>query len=205
MKIDIIDIGIGNISSIENWLIRSNINYNKVVTPDDLTSDLIILPGVGSAKIYSEKLKEKKFNVAIANHLSKGGRLIGICLGFQILYDFLEEDGGVKGLGILAGRVEQLSAKKSHTGWENLIFKKKYLSETWKMKSFTKSKKTVIRGRVFYNHNYGVVTSQNKITKIEIPNYNDYVSIVTTDQIVGFQFHPEKSQWTGQILIEMIY
>ena len=205
MKIDIIDIGIGNISSIENWLIRSNINCNKVANPNDLSSDLIILPGVGSAEIYSKKLKEKKFDIAIKNHLAKGKRLIGICLGFQILYDFLEEDGGVKGLGILAGRVEQLSAKKSHTGWENFTFKKEHLSPNWKLQSFTKSKKTVIRGRVFYNHNYGIVMTDNKTTKIAIPNYNSYVSLATTDQIVGFQFHPEKSQWTGQILIEMIY
>ena len=205
MKIDIIDIGIGNINSVENWLIRSNINCNKINNPDDLSSDLIILPGVGSAKIYSKKLKEKKFDIAIKNHLAQGGRLIGICLGFQILYDYLQEDGGVQGLGILKGKVEQLETNNSHTGWEEFIFKKEQLTKKWKMKTFTKSKKTIIRGRVFYNHNYGIVTTENKTTKIEIPNYNRFLSLVSTDQIVGFQFHPEKSQWTGKSLIEMIY
>ena len=89
MKVDIIDIGVGNISSVQNWLEKSNISSKRVTFPENLSSNLIILPGVGSAKLYDKNLREKKFDIAIKKHLDNGGRLIGICLGYQILFDFL--------------------------------------------------------------------------------------------------------------------
>jgi imidazole glycerol-phosphate synthase subunit HisH len=205
MKVDIIDIGVGNISSVQNWLEKSNISSKRVTFPENLSSNLMILPGVGSAKLYDKNLREKKFDIAIKKHLDNGGRLIGICLGYQILFDFLEEDGGVEGLGILKGRVERIKTLKSHTGWEFFLFKNNKLSELWNSNKFSKSKKKIIKGRVFYNHNYGVIASDKNMINAEISNLEDYTSYTITDQIVGFQFHPEKSQITGQTLIEMIY
>tara|TARA_B100000787_G_C16092373_1_gene249552 strand:- start:163 stop:780 length:618 start_codon:yes stop_codon:yes gene_type:complete len=205
MKVDIIDIGVGNISSVQNWLEKSNISSKRVTFPENLSSNLMILPGVGSAKLYDKNLREKKFDIAIKKHLDNGGRLIGICLGYQILFDFLEEDGGVKGLGILKGRVERIRTLKSHTGWDFFLFKNNKLSKLWNSNKFSKSKKKIIKGRVFYNHNYGVIASDKNMINAEISNLEDYTSYTITDQIVGFQFHPEKSQITGQTLIEMIY
>tara|TARA_B110000967_G_scaffold198759_1_gene232252 strand:+ start:322 stop:942 length:621 start_codon:yes stop_codon:yes gene_type:complete len=206
MKIDVIDIQIGNISSIENWLTSSNLICNKVTDPMALENDLIILPGVGSAKMYSKKLKQTKFDIAIKNHLKNGGRLIGICLGFQILFDFLEEDGGIKGLGVLNGKVIRLKEGKSHTGWENFIFHKDKLHSFWRNNQVSKSKKRIIKGRVFYNHNYGVVlSSEDFLINSKIPNYEAYSSYIISKQIVGFQFHPEKSQLTGKELIKILY
>jgi len=205
MKVDIIDIGVGNISSVQNWLEKSNISSKRVTFPENLSSNLMILPGVGSAKLYDKNLREKKFDIAIKKHLDNGGRLIGICLGYQILFDFLEEDGGVEGLGILKGKVERIRTLKSHTGWEFFLFKNNKLSELWNSNKFSKSKKKIIKGRVFYNHNYGVIPSDKNMINAEISNLQDYTSYTISEQIVGFQFHPEKSQITGQTLIEMIY
>lgn len=205
MKVDIIDIGVGNISSVQNWLEKSNIPSTIVRTPENLSSNLIILPGVGSAKLYDQYLREQKFDIAIKKHLDDGGRLIGICLGYQILFDFLEEDGGVQGLGILRGKVERIRTLKSHTGWENILFKNINLSELWNSNKFSKSQKKIVKGRVFYNHNYGVIASDNNMINAEISNLEDYTAYTISEQIVGFQFHPEKSQITGQTLIEMIY
>jgi len=204
MKVDIIDIGVGNISSIKNWLEKSNIPSSIVKIPKNLSSNLIILPGVGSAKLYEKKLKQNGFDKAIKNHISNNGRLIGICLGYHILFDFLEEDGGVNGLGLLKGRVERLKSNKSHTSWESFKFRKDQLSKTWIGDKFSKSKKQILSGRVFYNHNYGVISEGKDVLNFKIPNY-EYCSCSISKQIVGFQFHPEKSQVTGQILIEMIY
>ena len=169
-----------------------------------MSSNLIILPGVGSAKLYEKKLKQNGFDKAIKNHISNNGRLIGICLGYHILFDFLEEDGGVNGLGLLKGRVERLKSNKSHTSWESFKFRKDQLSKTWIGDKFSKSKKQILSGRVFYNHNYGVISEGKDVLNFKIPNY-EYCSCSISKQIVGFQFHPEKSQVTGQILIEMIY
>ena len=60
MKVDIIDIGVGNISSIKNWLEKSNIPSSIVNIPKNLSSNLIILPGVGSAKTYEKKIKRQR-------------------------------------------------------------------------------------------------------------------------------------------------
>lgn len=204
MNVDIVDIGVGNISSIENWLERCNISSIRVLYPKNLSGNLIILPGVGSAKIYEKRLRERGFDKAIKTHLINGGRLIGICLGFQILFDFLEEDGGVNGLGLIKGKVLRLKTMKSHTSWENFIFKKNELSDYWLSNKFSKSRKKIIKGRVFYNHNFGVIPTEKKIINVKIPD-SEYSSYIITKQIVGLQFHPEKSQITGQTLIKMIY
>ena len=203
--IGIIDVGVGNIQSIKNWLDRCEVNWE--ITDDSKILDnysLIILPGVGSAKLYEKKLKQNGFDKAIKNHISNNGRLIGICLGYHILFDFLEEDGGVNGLGLLKGRVERLKSNKSHTSWESFKFRKDQLSKTWIGDKFSKSKKQILSGRVFYNHNYGVISEGKDVLNLKIPNY-EYCSCSISKQIVGFQFHPEKSQVTGQTLIEMIY
>lgn len=205
MKIDIIDIGIGNIRSIQNWLEKSNIPYNRVIFPENISSNLVILPGVGSAKLYNKNLRDKRFDKAIKKHLADGGRLIGICLGFQILFDFLDEDGGVEGLGILKGKVERLITLKSHTGWEDFEFNKSQLSKLWIANQFSKSRKKILKGRVFYNHNYGVIVLDENIINTKIPNLDVYSSYIISKQIIGFQFHPEKSQITGQTLIDVIY
>ena len=149
MKVDIIDIGIGNISSIENWLTKSNLSCNKVKTSEDFESNLIILPGVGSAKLYLEKLKAKKFDFALKNHIDKGGRIIGICLGFQILFDYLEEDGGVKGLSFFSGKVLKLKSKTSHTGWQNFIFKKINYFQNGDLKCIQNPKKKLLKEESF--------------------------------------------------------
>tara|TARA_B110000003_G_scaffold247928_1_gene259298 strand:+ start:16287 stop:16904 length:618 start_codon:yes stop_codon:yes gene_type:complete len=205
MKVDIIDIGIGNINSIENWLTNSNFFCTKVKKPNDIRSDLIVLPGVGSAKLYLEKLKFNKFDLALKNHIKRGGRIIGICLGFQILFDYLEEDGGVQGLGFFSGKVIQLKSKKSHTGWEKLVLKKDKLFPKWKSKMYSVSKKQIINGRVFYNHNYGVVTEDKNLKTEMISKKLNYISLILSNQIIGFQFHPEKSQITGKNLIELVF
>lgn len=204
MTVDIIDIGLGNVSSVKNWLTKSNISSRKVIKAKDLESNLLILPGVGSARLYMERLKENKFDIAIRNHINSGRRLIGICLGFQILFEKLEEDGHVKGFGFFSGNVVAINKNKdSNTGWGKFEFNKKQLSYNWKNQQYSKSRKKIIKGRVFYNHSFGVLSNHSNTRKI--PNYSDYISMISSENILGFQFHPEKSQITGKELIELIF
>jgi glutamine amidotransferase len=108
MKIDIIDIGFGNINSIKNWLEQLELEVIRVTHAENLKEELCILPGVGSAGPYMERLDALGFTEAIKHHVLKGRRLLGICLGFQILFDHSDEDGGTKLLSILQGKVERL-------------------------------------------------------------------------------------------------
>lgn len=204
MKVDLIDIGFGNISSLKNWLDHSNIRSRAISSVKEIKSDVLVLPGVGSAGPYMKKLKKLSFDKAIKQHLKEKKKLIGICLGFQILYQVSEEDGDTNCLGLLKGSVKRIGNDKSHNGWEKFYFRK----EMVKKKSIGQSgltAKRVVDGRVFYNHEYGVINQEKSCLDLKVSKaLKDYSALVIKDNIIGIQFHPEKSQITGKELLEVL-
>lgn len=205
MKVDILDIGSGNISSIKNWIEKANVPTRVVKHAQNLESDLLILPGVGSVGSYMARLLDGNHDVAIREHLTNGGRLLGICLGFQIMTKYSEEDGGVECLGLIDGHVERIGADISHNGWEPLQFRTNEMNEQSFNNQYKLTKKRVLNGRVFYNHEYGVVNKENKSFSTPVSNhFSQYDGLFVKDKIIGIQFHPEKSQITGLDLITMI-
>jgi glutamine amidotransferase len=205
MKVDILDIGSGNISSIKNWIEKANVPARVVKNAQDIESDLLILPGVGSAGSYMARIIAGNYDIAIREHLANGGRLLGICLGFQIMTKYSEEDGGVDCLGLIDGHVERIGTDISHNGWEPLQFRTNEMNEQSFHNQHKLTKKRVLNGRVFYNHEYGVVNKENKSFYTPVsPNFQQYSGLFIKDKIIGIQFHPEKSQITGLDLISMI-
>jgi len=205
MKVDILDIGSGNISSIKNWLQKANISTRVVKNAQHIESELLILPGVGSAGSYMDRLIDGNYDVAIREHLNKGGRLLGICLGFQIMTKYSEEDGGVNCLGLIDGHVERIGSGKSHNGWEPLQFRTDDMNEQLFHNQYKLTKKRVLNGRVFYNHEYGVINKEDKSFSTPVStDFPQYDGLFVKDKIIGIQFHPEKSQITGLDLISMI-
>lgn len=205
MSVDIVDIGSGNIRSIQNWLERLHVPTNIVKSPTEIKSNFLVLPGVGSAGSYMQRMIESGFDQAVIDHVDSGRRILGICLGFQIMAEFSQEDGGTKGLGILKGKVEKLNSNISHNSWEKFEFYRSDLTNQ-KFNSERKlTRKQKIAGRVFFNHEYGFINNDplafSKPISIE---YNQYSSMVVKDNIIGIQFHPEKSQLSGLELISMI-
>jgi imidazole glycerol-phosphate synthase subunit HisH len=205
MKVDIVDVGCGNTKSIKNWLESKATNVKCVQHIDELEANLLVLPGVGSAKSYMEKLQKSAFDLAIIDHVKNGGRLIGICLGFQIMSSSSEEDGGVTGLGLIDAEVERLEGGVSHNGWETLSFRKDRMNGQTFFSSEKLNRKKVLSGRVFYNHEYGVINKDvcafNVPVSMEMCRYS---GMFVKNKIIGIQFHPEKSQFTGLDLISMI-
>ena len=205
MKVDIVDVGSGNIRSIKNWIEKSNIIARSVQDVSELDAEVLILPGVGAAGSYMERLQKGTFDTAIVNHVQRGGRLIGICLGFQIMSSFSEEDGGVAGLGLIDAEVKRLGTRISHTGWETLSFKKNHMNNQSFNASEKSSRKTVVNGRVFYNHEYGLVNRDLDAFTLPISSsLSEFTGLFVKDKIIGIQFHPEKSQLTGVELISMM-
>lgn len=205
--IGIIDVGVGNIKSIKNWLDRCIVSWEIIDNSKNLnTYSLIILPGVGSAKLFALNLKKYGLFEELKKANERGQRILGICLGAQIFMDYLEEDGGVEGLGFIKGKVVKLNLKESNTCWVPFSFNKNNLSKDWLKKSETTSRKTKLSGRVFYNHNYGITTIDNSAfyQKIELDSLSSFSSIIHKKNIVGFQFHPEKSQKLGEELFKII-
>jgi len=205
MKVNILDIGSGNISSIKNWVEKANVPTKIIKNAQHIESDLLILPGVGSAGSYMNRLKEGNYDVAIREHLANGGRLLGICLGFQIMTQHSEEDGGVNCLGLIDGYVERIGADISHNGWESLQFRSNEMNEQSFHNQHKLTKKRVLNGRVFYNHEYGVVNNEHDSFSTSVSSdFSQYDGLFVKNKIIGIQFHPEKSQITGLDLISMI-
>lgn len=205
MTVDILDIGSGNIQSIKNWIERENVATRVVNEIRDLKSDLLILPGVGSAASYMDRLKKGSYDQAIIEHVNKGGRLLGICLGFQIMSNYSEEGGHIAGLGLIDGYVERLSSQFSHNGWESIYLRRNEMSEQSFNNKYNLTKKRVLDGRVFYNHEYGFVNKDLKAFSLPISEpLSQYSGLLVKDKIIGIQFHPEKSQMSGSELISMI-
>lgn len=205
MSIDIIDLGSGNVRSIKNWIEKAHVNVRLVSKVSELQSEVLILPGVGAVGSYMGRLRETEFDKAIVKHVDNGGRLIGICLGFQIMSLFSEEDGGVDCLGLINAEVTRLSDERSHNEWESLLLRKDSMNAQIFNAAHNLSRKAVLNGRVFYNHEYGVVNKDSEAFTIPIsPEFGHYAGLFVKNKIIGIQFHPEKSQLTGLELLSMI-
>jgi len=159
---------------------------------------VIIIPGVASAGEYMYRLKKTGLDKEIIERSSWGQKIIGICLGFQILTDYSEEDGGTKCLGILKGSTKYIDEHKTHNGWDAFHLDARKLSENLHVK---KKRKKIVSGRVYFNHELRVeLECTSHVSQLD----NGITSFAIQDNIFGFQFHPEKSQKTGQELLELI-
>ncbi len=194
--INIIDVGLGNIRSIEHWIGRSNFDCKRVFKIEDFTNDAIIIPGVASAGEYMHRLVNLGLDREIIRRSSQGQKIIGICLGFQILTNYSEEDGGIECLGIIKGSTNYLDDNIIHNGWDSFYFDIRELQN-----NFHRKRKKIVSGRVYFNHELRVNMECDSYSK---KLDNNITSFAIKDNIFGFQFHPEKSQRTGQELLELI-
>ena len=205
MMIDIMDIQGGNVQSIRNWAERLHIQTRVIKNPNELKSNFLILPGVGSVGPYMDKLKKTNFDKAIKEHINDGHRVLGICLGFQIMGNHSSEDGGVECLGLINGYTEHLKVNFSHNGWEELTLDKNNLKTQSLNSTMKLTRKRITKGRVFFNHEYGFINQDEDSFSLPISeNLNKYSSTLVKDNIIGVQFHPEKSQQTGLDFLSVI-
>jgi len=205
--VGIIDIGLGNIKSITNWLDRCVVPWKLICSPKDPQEyEMIILPGVGSVLEFMTKLEQLRFVDYLQTKSQLGQRILGICLGAHVLFDYSEEDGGVHGLGLIHGTVRQIPLKSSNTGWLPCTFDKRPMNELWKSQKQNISRKQRVHGRVFFNHNYGIQLKESVDIdlKIQLEELSEFSALVHKNNLIACQFHPEKSQLMGELLLKMI-
>jgi len=191
--IAIIDYGVGNLFSLTASL--KYLDAPAIVTgnPDEISrADQIILPGVGAFGDAMDKLKQTGLDQVVISQAATGKPLLGICLGMQMLLDGSDEYGDHQGLGLIPGFVTSLvpyldgELKVPHIGWNSLDFKEgeplfKYIRQG---------------DYVYYVHSffatqcdpYIIATSQYKIP---------VTGALRRDNVMGTQFHPEKSGDVG--------
>lgn len=200
MIINIVDVGLGNVCSIEHWLSKCSLISRRVSKVADFSDDAIIIPGIASAGEFMRRLNQSGMGKEIIKRAKTKQKIIGICLGFQILTNFSDEDGGVKCLGLLNGQTKYLKGAKTNNGWYSLDLDTRKIINTVNLPLKNKKK---IKGRVYFNHEL----------RVDLENSNDLfisnlshgiTSFAFKENIFGFQFHPEKSQDTGRELLRLI-
>lgn len=194
--IAIIDYDAGNIKSVEKAM--AFLGQKAVVTRDEdtiMAADKVILPGVGSFGDAMNKIRQYGLEPVIHQVAEKGIPFLGICLGLQLLFEESEESPGVKGLGILKGRIlripEQEGLKIPHMGWNSLEFPR----EGRLFRGFTGEP------YVYFVHSYYLEAADAQIVTAQTQYSTQIHASVEQDNVFACQFHPEKSSDAGlQIL-----
>lgn len=193
--IDVIDCGIGNIGSIINMLKYIGHPARRAGTPEAvMNAERIILPGVGAFDTGMQRLEESGLVTPLQEKVRAGTLLLGICLGMQLLFESSEE--GIKsGFGWITGKVRRFDAvnrphlRVPHIGWTNV---------TPERNSFLL--KDLENSRFYFVHSYHAEYSPTYTVGTAHHGY-DFPAVVSAGNVLGTQFHPEKSHKFGMQLL----
>lgn len=190
VNIGIVDYGIGNLESVYNFL--KKINTKPIISrePDILMkADMLILPGVGTFQAAMKNIT----NYGLKDYIKsiKDKKILGICLGAQIFFEKSFEGGEFNGLNLIPGKVVPMT-NGANTGWDEIrgvslknIFEKK-------------------NSHFYFNHSFKIDCDDKYVVAYTLNSKEKIPSIITKDNLFGFQFHPEKSQLDGELLIKGI-
>ncbi|WP_010529315.1 imidazole glycerol phosphate synthase subunit HisH [Lentibacillus jeotgali] len=193
--IAIIDYGAGNIKSLQFALTKAGLESQLTNNQDTIRqSDGIILPGVGAFHDAMTALHALGLTSILQEEAADGKPILGICLGMQLLYDTSYEDGKWDGLRLLHGEAGRINdaVKVPHMGWNTLTYHNRSLL----LKGIPEN------SYVYFVHSYAI-KSYNPYELISSTDYGGKVpAIVQKDNLIGMQFHPEKSGGTGLQLLQ---
>ena len=207
-KIAVIDYQMSNMFSIKNAL--TALGFDVEITTDYSTiisCDGAILPGVGSFPEAMKHIKDLKLDVSINDFIASGKPFLGICLGFQLLFDKSNEIEDTLGLGIISGQVKNFSKlndkiRVPHVGWNNV--KKKQMTNI--INNLDPLKKFDEEEYFYFVHSYYVEPedSNDIHTTTEYSGIN-FCSSILKKNIFACQFHPEKSGEKGAGILSEIF
>lgn len=201
MKSDlvIVDYGMGNLFSIQKVVHRLGYQCNISADPDMVSGAAkIILPGVGHFGRAMENLRRSKLLDGLSHAaIEQKIPILGICLGMQLMASFSEE-GDVPGLGWVPGTVSKFQPenktlyKVPHTGWNTLTYRKPACASLDGMGA---------SDEFYFVHSYYFQAKEDSHILCKTQYDIEFVSGIQRDNIIGYQFHPEKSHEAGAKLI----
>lgn len=195
--ITVIDLKICNIASVVRALNHLDLKYKVASDPKDLGQpDQLVLPGVGSFFEASNRMRVVGWDVVLKRKvLEEKLPILGICLGMQLFASSGEEGGFSQGLDFIKAKVSYMRLIRTnlripHVGWNDVSSSDMPIFNSLEDKSC-----------FYFAHSYEMVLQEP--VKVVYCNYGvDFVAAVQKENIVGVQFHPEKSQGTGLKLLE---
>lgn len=202
LKIGILDYGVGNVSSVLNLCRRINVESTIETNPNLLGNyNVLILPGVGSFDTAMMKIKDKGFYTAVSSYIANQNvTLIGICLGMQLL-GLSSEEGIQPGFGFLNFNSKSFKSNENHLvsltnmGWCKTQFTKAPFSSLNDFSEF----------KYYHVHSYFVESDDPSIALGYSYHGFKFINAVHSGNIYGFQFHPEKSHFFGEVLFKILF
>ena len=201
-RVAIIDYKMNNLFSIQ-----AACKYNKIdtiITSDHdeiMSSKFCILPGIGAYNAAMKKIISLKLDKTIKEFINTGRSFLGICLGFQLLFQESEEYGKTKGLNILKGKIRRFNFKNQknqvpYIGWNKINKEKSWAKTILKQNTNNKLK--------YFVHSYYLPAEENEKIMLASSNYNNikFCSVLKMGNIYATQFHPEKSGKSGLDIIK---
>lgn len=192
MNVAIVDLGVSNIGSLRNLLDRLGMPHYVAREPSSLESaSHLIMPGVGAFDTGMGALQASGLVASLTTHvLRRRVPILGICLGMQ-LFGRRSEEGRLPGLGWLEAdcvRLPDQSAMVPHIGWNTVEVERPN----------TLIPKDAMRTKFYFAHSYHLVCDDPQVVIGRTLHGTRFASVIRRDNIIGAQFHPEKSHRYGQ-------
>ncbi|RAP32942.1 imidazole glycerol phosphate synthase subunit HisH [Candidatus Marinamargulisbacteria bacterium SCGC AG-439-L15] len=199
-KVVILDYGVGNMGSVQKAL--THLGLTPIISKDikDITNcDLLVMPGQGAFETAMQNLHKNNLIDPVKTHIQAQKPFLGICVGFQILFEESSEKGQHNGLGIFPGKLKKFpksTLKVPHMGWNTLSIENDPLSLGTKLKK---------EDSVYFVHSYYLENTAPDIIFTQTEYGASFVSAIQTNTLLATQFHPEKSGDVGLTLLETFF
>jgi len=195
--IAILDCEMGNLQSVFHGI--DIMGYDcEILKSNELNDDNthLVLPGVGNYHQVMSSQDIANVKKTVLDFAQTGRPILGICLGMQLLSDWGEEGGGIEGLGLIEGKVERMFENRAnrlpHVGWNSVNFQQEH-----PLFAGLKNKLDF-----YFVHSYQFIPNKNESIFAITNHGRDFTSVVAMQNIIGVQFHPEKSQSNGLKMLE---
>ena len=200
IEVEVLDLGINNLASLRRGLRDAGAKDLRVVASSEESrgADLMVLPGVGAFGAAMTELHERGLDETLRHHVASGGYLFGVCLGMQLLATASEESPGFAGLDFVYGQVRKLvpneGTRVPNMGWGP--------SRAESSAAFAVLQRPV---DFYFVHSFAVVPDDHADI-LAVSEFGDqpFVSAIARDNIIGVQFHPEKSSRPGSELLSQV-
>jgi glutamine amidotransferase len=194
-SICILDYGLGNVSSLNNAIRKVGYFPDFYSEKKNKNYEIILIPGVGSFSRASKLINRKYLIHFIKNNYKNNCLIFGICIGMQLLCSEGNENGINKGINLIKGNVDLIKGKKIKLpviGWQKVQFINDYLG----------LKKKYNNEKFYFLHSYAPknISHSNQLSITKYMNIK-YISSIFDKNIIGTQFHPEKS---GEVGLEFL-
>ena len=201
MKLGLVDLNTGNLASLESAINKLNVKFKICKNSFDFEDvDKIILPGVGAFKDFMNKLENSGIHKIVIQKIKNNIPILGVCVGFQVLFTDSKEHGLSNGLNILEGNIINFRDVKSdlsvpHVGWNecNVAKKNKLFYDINDKSDF------------YFTHSFFLKSCKKEYIVSKTSYGCDFISSINKNNIYGVQFHPEKSQSSGLKILKNFY